>query len=98
MLKMFVLSFLPILLFVSKVADVFFSCRLKVVLFDIVFHFIIFSISSVMNVQRCAIFATIVFGVRAEAFQKLCQVGRNGESTTAPFLKQLQGIFFLSAK
>lgn len=46
-----------------------------------------------MNVQRCAIFATIVFGVRAEAFQKLCQVGRNEESTTAPCLKQLQGIF-----
>ncbi len=46
-----------------------------------------------MNVQRCAIFATIVFSVQAEAFQKLCQVERNEESTTAPCLKQLQGIF-----
>jgi len=86
MLKMFALSSLPFLLFFLSF---FYFC---ILLFCVPFHHICHYIS-VMNVQRCAIFAAIDFSIQTEAFQKLSQVGRHGVHQLHIFFNQLHGYF-----
>lgn len=50
-----------------------------------------------MNVQRRAIFATIVFDVQPEAFQKRCSVKQQDNRVQQlSFLSQLQDFFQVS--